>query len=85
MVGTTQGVQTSIAAVYSNLNLIYVAQFNIWIQVDGLSIQSATGGPTWNNQPPTGTVRCTPTINDVLTAFTSWRTTTNPTKDSVSV
>ena len=65
--------QSAISAVMANINLVYKANFNVFLQVNDVLVQTTTGGVTWNNKPATKGGRCSNTINNALDTFTAWR------------
>jgi hypothetical protein len=75
--------QAAISAVYANVNLVYKAQFNVFVQVDETLIQSTTGGPAWNMKPATKGAHCSTSITDLLTIFSNWRSSERSKKNSL--
>lgn len=65
--------QSAISAVMANINLVYKANFNVFLQVNDVLVQTTTGGLAWNNKPATKGGRCSTSINSALDTFTSWR------------
>jgi hypothetical protein len=71
-------VQAVIAAIYMNINLVYTANFNVFLQINDVLIQSTEGGLSWNLKPATPGAHCTTTINSDLDLFTAWRKSAQP-------
>jgi hypothetical protein len=75
--------QAAIAAVFANINLVYQANFNVFLEVQDVIIQTTTGGPTWNNKPATPGGHCSIGIEGDLNAISSWRQSNYPKKNAL--
>ena len=80
---STANVLNSISTVYAAVNAVYQGQFNVFLEIAATDIRIVADSTAWNLSPPTLGGRCTPTINDHLNYFTSWRTASKPTTNSL--
>jgi len=78
--GSVANVQNSIANAYAAVNAVYLAQFNVFIEIGAVDIRSAPDSDTWNMVSPRDGTRCPEgtgsfNINKQLASFQTWRTT----------
>jgi len=66
-------VLNAISTVYANVNAVYLAQMNMFLELVDTQIEATTSSLAWNLAPPTNGERCSTTIDDLLDAFTDWR------------
>lgn len=81
---SAQNVANSISNMLASVNGVYVAQFNIFLELQGTIIKSASDGTSWNLKPDAPGGRCSSTAIDVLlNSVTSFRSGTNPKTNSL--
>jgi hypothetical protein len=80
LLGSRQAVLNSIANIYASVSAVYLAQFNVYLEVSATFVMTATGTYSWNQQPPAGTTsRCNKlTTSQHLDRFTAWKRSAKP-------
>lgn len=67
--GTLAGAQQAISSTFSDMNLVYVTQMNVQLQLAESIIKTSTGGDSWNEDKNAGGCK---DINSKLEEFSSW-------------
>ena len=81
---SASNVANSISNVLASVNAVYIAQFNVFLELQGTIVKSAVDGTSWNLQPDAPGGRCSSTTIDVLlNSVTSYRSTNNPKTNSL--
>lgn len=82
--GSEGSVRSYIANMFTTMNAITIAQFNVYFTVIDIIIYTETGAntPVWNKKP--GSIaRCNTTIDQTLTDFSAWKYANQRSKNSL--